>query len=98
MRGGVLGAVAHRLPLRLELLRVPRQLRDDLGREVLGDDLMLAGIVVQLVERQQEGSAESVPGDREETRSQGCSKITDIITSPRHNPPPPSRWGPLLFC
>lgn len=52
----------HRFPLGLQVLQVARELRDDLGRQVLGDHLVLARVVVELVERHQEGPAEGVPG------------------------------------
>lgn len=55
---------AHRFPLCLQLLRVSRKLSDDLRCKVLGDNLMLACIVIQLVKCRQEGSTESVPGER----------------------------------
>lgn len=55
--------IAHRFSLRLELLCVPSQLRDDLRHKVLRDDLMLARVVVELVQRRQEGPTKAVPGD-----------------------------------
>lgn len=59
--------IAHRFSLRLELLCVPSQLRDDLRHKVLRDDLMLARVVVELVQRRQEGPTKAVPGDTAET-------------------------------
>lgn len=61
--------IAHRFSLCLELLCVPSKLRDDLGHKVLRNDFMLARIVIQLIERRQEGSTETVPGDTEEIMS-----------------------------
>lgn len=60
----------HRFPFRLQVLHVARELRDDLGRQVLGDHLVLARIVVQLVERGQEGPAEGVPAEEQGVRWQ----------------------------
>lgn len=37
-----------------------------MGRQVLGNDLVLARIVVQLVERREEGPAEGVPAEEQE--------------------------------
>ena len=61
--------MTHRLPLALELLEVARQLRHDVGGEVLRDDLMLAGVVVQLVEGGHKGSTGRVPGRTQEVMS-----------------------------
>lgn len=55
----------HRFPFRLQVLQVARELRDDLGRQVLCDHLVLACIVVQLIERRQEGPAEGVPAEEQ---------------------------------
>lgn len=39
----------HRFPLCFDLLCVSREVGDDLRRHILCDDLMLAGVIVQLV-------------------------------------------------
>lgn len=64
--------IAHRFSLRLELLCVPSQLRDDLRHKVLRDDLMLARVVVELVQRRQEGPTKAVPGDTAEMMIYNC--------------------------
>lgn len=56
--------ITHRFPLRLELLRVLGELGDDLRRQVLCHQLVLACVVVQLVQRGQEGPARAVPVGR----------------------------------
>lgn len=61
---GARGSLTHRLPLRLDILQVARKLGDDLRRQVLGDHLVLPGVIVEFVERRQEGPAERVPKQR----------------------------------
>lgn len=43
-----------------------REFRDNLRRQVLRYHLVLARVVIQLVERRQEGSTEGVPGKTQE--------------------------------
>ena len=59
----------HRLSLALELLEVASELSHDVGGEVLRDDLMLAGVVVQLIEGGHKGSTGRVPGQTQEVMS-----------------------------
>jgi len=61
--------MTHRLPLGLELLQVARQLRHDVGGEVLRDDLMLTGVVIQLGEGGHKGLTGRVPGQTQEVMS-----------------------------
>lgn len=67
----------YRFPFSFQLLDVAHQLWDDLCWEVLGDDLVLPSVVIQLVQRHQERSAGGVP---DHTCEHKKTSITPIIT------------------
>ena len=65
--------VLYRFPLCLQLLDVARELAEDVCAQVLGDDLVLTRVVVQLPQRHQEGPAGGVPAGAHRSRDQEAS-------------------------